>query len=358
MFVIILTCIGFFLLCCVLSVRIVYYRWHTIARERKAQALRDTIVTALAELLSQPPPRVLPSSVEYREYITPIVDVMLHLVHGRAYGRKVLSATLLEYMTHVSGEARVRLEHIYTACGFMDEALQKLASPVWWERANAIRELRISRPLDALNPLCDMLMDANSDVVLEALYAVLDTGGVKMIPQIVRILPRMSQLEEMYIVDLCMRTGFECVEHILPLLNDERNDIKRFALHTLGAIHSVEHISVVLPFLGSNKHELVDAALDALGNIASDEATEEIEKLCFRSDPLLQAKATMALRRIGGARSVHILSAMLDDKDSNVRGAASNALAKLRLNQVFDSSSPSERLAYYKTRSFQSRGAL
>ncbi|HET7152181.1 MAG TPA: HEAT repeat domain-containing protein, partial [Candidatus Kapabacteria bacterium] len=337
---------------------IIFYRRRIVAHERKVQELRGSIIDTLSEILSEPPPRALPSSVEYKKYIQPLAEKVLSIVRDKANECIVLNAALLEFMTHLNGEARVRVEQIYAACGFMDDAIQRLASPHWWERANAVRELRISRPNDALNPLCDMLMDPNPDVVLEALYAVLDTGGVKMIPRIVHVLPHMSQLEEMYIIDLCMRSGFECIEYVIPLLDDKRSDVKRFAIHALGAIHSAEHVPVIIPFLSSGNRWLVLAALDALGYIASDKAVGKIEKLCFRRDPQIQVKAAVTLRRIGGVRSAEILILMLEDEDSTVRGAASNALAKLLMKQVFDSGSPAEALAYYKTRSFQSRGAL
>jgi hypothetical protein len=358
MYFIILACVVFFLLSCTLALRIVLSRHRIVVRERKSQAIRENIIFSLSEILAQPPPRILPSSPEYQVYIKRISATIRSLVPNTDRNNAALRDTLLDFLSHLSGEARIRIEQIYAECGYVDDALQRLASPQWWERANAVRELRIARASYALNPLCDMLVDRNPDVVLEALHAVLDTGGVRMIPRVVRILPHISQLEEMYIVNLCMNTGFECMEYIVPMLDDKRNDIKRFAIEALGAVHSFEHVSLIVPFLASSHRELVTAALHALGYIGSDEATSEIEKLCFRADPLIQVEAAVALRRIGGAESMRILTAMLDDKESTVRGAASNALAKLRLKQVFDSGSPSEALAYFKTRSFQSRGAL
>jgi hypothetical protein len=341
-----------------LALRIIFYRRRNVINERRAQAMREQIVLSLSETLSQPSPNILPSSPEYRTYIKQISGVVRASAQNTKQGDAALRGALLDFMTCVSGEARVRVEQIYNDCGFFEDAFQRLASPQWWERANAVRELRILRAHHALNPLCDMLVDDNPDVVIEALHAVLDTGGAKMIPQIVHILPRITHLEEMYIVDLCMKIGLECIEYILPLLEEERSDIQRFALHALGAVHSFGHVPVIIPFLGSPKQELVVAALQALGNIGSDKAIGEIEKLCFRTDPPIQAEAAMALRRIGGAQSIGILTVMLDDENSVVRGAASNALAKLWLKQAFDSSSPPEALAYFKTRSFQSRGAL
>ncbi len=331
---------GAFALSVALATGMGVYRFRAIRHTRKMELLRSGCILIISDFISSPPASIgsthshVGHSAPKTEYGSHIVETRQSLFAHAAKGAEVSSRqeiknVILSLLRILEGEARTRLEELYSACGFADEAIERLASRVWWERAYAAAELGTARLEYSMNLLCDLLQDATPAVSLQAMHAVLAIGGAQVIPRIVHLLPNISATEEIYLVDVCMERGMESSAIIFPLLEDERDDVKRFALNALGAIHAYEETPVIVRFLQSKNRTLVLAAIRSLGNMGGEEPLVALERMCAEPDFEHKIEAAFALGGIGGAKSAQILHRLATDDDAGVRAAAANALAHI-----------------------------
>ncbi len=153
------------------------------------------------------------------------------------------------------------------------------------------------------------------------------TGAGKYRPLRERLLARMAYLGD-------TEAGRETTRLLLHALNDEDNNVRRYAVEALGQTgqSSGEVVSALLHALNDEDNNVRRYAVEALGRLgqSSGEVVSALLHACKDEDKNVRASAVQALGRLGQS-SGEVVSALLHackDEDNNVRRYAVQALGQ------------------------------
>ncbi|MBI3252118.1 MAG: HEAT repeat domain-containing protein [Candidatus Omnitrophica bacterium] len=104
----------------------------------------------------------------------------------------------------------------------------------------------------------------------------------------------------------------EAVEALKISLKDPSDDLKLYALWSLGMIQAKEALPDILPFLKAGREDLREMAVYVLGAIGDKSAAPEMRKLLNDPSVGVRWNAALALARLGDAGGLDILLKMLE----------------------------------------------
>ncbi len=119
------------------------------------------------------------------------------------------------------------------------------------------------------------------------------------------------------------------VEPLITAQQDKDKLVRDAAAVSLQRIKDGRAVSPLISALGSDSADVRDEATKALSRFSDLESIEEISAALSDSNPYVREGAAKALGAIGSAHAVSGLIPLLQDADSNVRFAASDSLGKL-----------------------------
>ena len=132
--------------------------------------------------------------------------------------------------------------------------------------------------------------------------------------------------------EACYQLGkigdIQAVEYLLNALNDDTFSVHRAAITALGAIGDTRAVEPLVEKLRSHDVWIRKAAIDALLQFGS-EAVNSILPLLSSESPGVRESAVTTLGLIGDPQTTEAIKALLQDPDTQVSLAASNALAHL-----------------------------
>ncbi len=218
--------------------------------------------------------------------------------------------------------------------------LQQLKSSNWQTRAEAAARLQASNQRRGVTALIRALADDNAQVriaVTHALAAFAHPAAAEALAHALSGLSRRPREE---------RTGSEGAEYealaaalgalkgaavpaLLPILDSDDKEARRWAAHALGLTRDVRAIEPLVQRLADNRSETRKAAALALGEIGDARAIEPLLKALAGRDPETRRAAAVALGNIGSDRAVDALCAIAEDPNEPVQLAVVEALRKI-----------------------------
>ncbi|MBF0565282.1 MAG: HEAT repeat domain-containing protein [Nitrospirae bacterium] len=210
----------------------------------------------------------------------------------------------------------------------------------------------------AIYPLVKALSDSSPAVQDAATASLIQIGGEVTAYMAIPILRKGAAQRNAALVIL-KEIGDPVVPLLYDLLNDNDDDMKKFALDLMGDIASGVSVEKVMPMLKDpnpnvraaacrtlgllNAHEAAPllqealnddewvafAALEALGSMGSEEAVKSIHDVCDRDSQVLTMAAIETLGKIHSPRSKKALISCLQSSDELMKPVAIKSLINL-----------------------------
>jgi len=152
--------------------------------------------------------------------------------------------------------------------------------------------------------LCNLLMDADSGVQMEAICALESLGS--------------SERAQSRSDSVAPLAGF--------IATTEEEDVVREASLALGGIGQPLPVDVISPLLSHAKTEVVRDAIAALGKLRKPDVAEQLVEFLYHKSDSIRFEAAIALGRCGSTTAVEDLRSLLGDANEQVRLAAADAL--------------------------------
>jgi len=178
-------------------------------------------------------------------------------------------------------------------------------------RRRAAEELSESSALAPVAALAAALQDESKgvrDAASRSLYAI---GGINVTRAIVEYIGNVNITTRNLAAELLMKLGAIAVPALVPYLEDENQDVRKFAVDILGAIGSAEPTPQMLPLLADPDPNVVVSAVEALGNMKSAEAVAHLYRTYEQFD-CARAPVAEALGKIRDQRAEDFLLAKLN----------------------------------------------
>lgn len=165
-------------------------------------------------------------------------------------------------------------------------------------RRRAAEELAAAPGLAPITALAAALEDDSKGVRDAAGRSLLATGGIAVARAIVEYIGHTNIVTRNLVAELLMKLGDTSIPALLPFLEHEDRDVRKFAVDILGLIGSVEPASRMLPLLHDTDDNVVVSTVEALGNVKS---SASVRGLCDAYDRHDYARPAVAeaLGKIG-----------------------------------------------------------
>jgi HEAT repeat protein len=173
-------------------------------------------------------------------------------------------------------------------------------------RRRAAEELAAAPGLAPVTALAAALEDDNKGVRDAAGRALFATGGLQVARAIVEYIGHDNIVTRNLVAELLVKLGAIAIPAILPYLDHESQDVRKFAVDILGLIGSDEPTVRMLPLLRDADENVVVSTVEALGNMKS---VASIEALCGTYDRYDYARPVVAeaLGKIGSKEAGQFL---------------------------------------------------
>jgi len=187
----------------------------------------------------------------------------------------------------------------------------------------------------AVDPLIKALDDEVSWVRMRAAIALGEINDSKAIDPLIKALKDESPYVRMYAASSLVYLGkTEYLSQVLTALKNENEDVRVEAAITLGEIGDTRAVDPLIEALRDESDFVRMFAASALGEIGDPSAFEPLTVALRDGYWQVREEAAIALGKIGDVRAIEPLTYRAsNDANSNVRGAALEALEKLEADE-------------------------
>jgi len=123
--------------------------------------------------------------------------------------------------------------------------------------------------------------------------------------------------------------GAQAGKALLPLLEQEDKNVRRWAVHALGLAGDESAVGPLIRCLKDRRADVRKEAADALGRIGTPEAVQALLGALDSRDAETRRATARALARVPGEQSLSALAALAEDSDETVQLAAVRALGTI-----------------------------
>jgi HEAT repeat protein len=173
-------------------------------------------------------------------------------------------------------------------------------------RRRAAEELGNAPGLAPITALAGALEDESKGVRDAAARSLLSIGGIAVARAIVEYIVDTNIVTRNLVAELLAKIGTIAVPAIMPYLEHNDRDVRKFAVDILGLIGSEEPTARMLPLLHDPDENVVVSAVEAFGNMKSAASMQALYEAYDRCDYTRPAVAE-ALGKIGLADAEHFL---------------------------------------------------
>jgi HEAT repeat protein len=173
-------------------------------------------------------------------------------------------------------------------------------------RRRAAEELGSAPGLAPITALAGALEDDNKGVRDAAARSLLSIGGIAVARAIVEYIGHKNIVTRNLVAELLVKLGVTAVPAILPYLEHDDRDTRKFAVDILGLIGSDEPTTRMLPLLHDPDENVLVSTVEALGNMKSAASMQALYEVYDQYDYSRSAVAE-ALGKIGLADSERFL---------------------------------------------------
>lgn len=173
-------------------------------------------------------------------------------------------------------------------------------------RRLAADDMAATRDLATVTALTTALQDTNKGVRDGAYRSLVSIGGPIVARALAHYIADHDIVTRNLASKLLMKIGQDAVAAILPFLQDEDKDVRKFAVDILGEIRNQKSVNQLLPLLRDEDPNVIVSTLEALGNIGSANSVGSI-CLAFEENSFARASAADALGRIADSSAAGFL---------------------------------------------------
>lgn len=193
-------------------------------------------------------------------------------------------------------------------------------------RMAAARALAGRADRGVMRYVLETLSDPDPDVTYWATRAAAAYGEYA-IPQLISLLGAADWRTREAAAESLRLTGEATVQPLIEALDRDQDDVRFWAIRTLGRLRAVRAAPRIRDFLDARKKDMAGAAMTALAEIGDRESLRQIVVFLGHQDPRLRGEAVEALARFGDF-AVKLLADLLDGNRRVVKLAAAEALGK------------------------------
>ena len=180
-------------------------------------------------------------------------------------------------------------------------------------RRLAAEELGTCETDEAISALAAGLWDENKGVRDAAARSLCNHDGAKVAQAIVDLIRDENIVTRNLIGELLLRWGKGSIQAIVPYMQDQSCDVRKFAVDILGLIGNADLIPDILPLLDDSDENVVLAAVEALGNIGDKEALPHLIRT-FESQEYTKTFTAEAIGKIGSQDACDFLVITLQEE--------------------------------------------
>ena len=180
-------------------------------------------------------------------------------------------------------------------------------------RRLAAEELGTCGTDDTISALAAALWDESKGVRDAATRSLCMHDGTKVAQAIVDLIRDENIVTRNLIGELLLSWGKSSVQAIVPYLQDQSCDVRKFAMDILGLVGNAELIPDMLPLLNDADENVVLAAVEALGNLGNKEALPHLIRT-FEGQEITRTFVAEAIGKIGSNDACEFLVITLQEE--------------------------------------------
>ena len=241
----------------------------------------------------------------------------------------------------------------------IEHKLQKIEELDEEDKISLIREIARERYLEALPVLSKMLLDATGGVRETLIDSLTDIGGEETVENLVKLMYHQNFRARNDAMEIMTNIGEMGIPVLIPYLEDESEDIRKFIVDMFGVIASplaVEHLlklkndpdvnvrSAVAESLGKigdyraveTLLELLDDdewtrtyVIEALASFEDPVVSDKLLPLIDEDNPMIILPTLKTLGEVGDEKAVSLLFEKLGDKDELIDSFIIQAIGKI-----------------------------
>lgn len=248
------------------------------------------------------------------------------LLRNKAF-RNTLTRELLAARKNFSGSAGNNLRSLYLQLGLSADSLQKLNSPSWHLRAQAIQELAVMGYAGALDKIYKLANHQNEQIRMEAQTAVIQLSGFEGLQFLDFLTYPLSGWQQIKLISELGKTQEGFAVFIEKWLRSANDSVVIFSLKLAGIYHYFELYNQVVPCLLHPGLHVRLQAVQTLQEIYTSETGALLVRMYNDQEPELKLAILEVLQQIGTEAELPFLLRELRDGDDSLKLASGRAVA-------------------------------
>ena len=195
-------------------------------------------------------------------------------------------------------------------------------------RREAAEDLVFAEDSNAIDLLHQLILDENKAVREAAGDALLRRGNQEGAEQLVKNFANPRIEVRNHAMWLLVGMGEPALEYVIPALEYEDHDVRKFAADVIGEIGSEIGIGPLVETIGDVDANVSFSVVEALGKIGSDIALDNLE-VAFNKYPNIRPTIAEALGKLKNPNAIRVIKNALNDEDPLVVFAITEAFGKI-----------------------------
>jgi hypothetical protein len=243
--------------------------------------------------------------------------------------RKLLTSELINAKKNVSGTSADNLNRLYLQLNFDRYALERLASPRWYVKAQAIQELSVMGLKETLTKIYRYTNNQNELLRMEAQIAVVKFHGfegLRFLDVVSYPVTEWQQIKLLHELSHLSPDNFSGVE---KWLKSENKTVVAFALKLVRNYHRFELHDMVTSCLVDEDANVRLQAIYTLGEIYTDQTSGILIDRLLKEDIKHQLAIVRVLQNIATEDDIPVLLDQLSCENVDLKGMLARALVKI-----------------------------
>ncbi|MEW6202455.1 MAG: HEAT repeat domain-containing protein [bacterium] len=260
-----------------------------------------------------------------------ILDQFIHKGdHSANFSRKekaFFKPFLIDKSLHAHPDEKQRIQKLYKKLGYSNDDIRLCRSRLWWRRIKAIERFELLELAEMENNVLPLLKDERMEVRLAALRMLAATGSRKLGGILPAVFADNTRWTYRYLVNILYGANIP-VSDIRQLAASPDRDLRKAAAMLLGKEGNAEAIPLLRTLSNDGVKDVRREAVRSLVRIKSDEILQIFNEKVNDKDPEVRAETAKGFGKLKNPISLPSLEQLADDTDFEVRYQAFYALTE------------------------------
>jgi HEAT repeat protein len=194
--------------------------------------------------------------------------------------------------------------------GMKEQIFDLLSNPDPNIRRQMAEDLSVHNTFTVIAALAAALRDENTGVRDAATRSLLAIQGPNVPRVIVEYITDRNIITRNIAGSILLKCGSEAIEPLIPYLQENDRDVRKFAVDILGQINATPALKYIIAMLNDPDENVLISAVEALGNIGSAEAVKELT-VAYGKNDFARVIIAEALGKIGDNSAAEFLQLQL-----------------------------------------------